>query len=77
VRIDRNSWNVPEIFKLIQLKGRIKDEEIYHTLNMGIGMVLISEADAAGEVTAFLSRYKLKSWVIGEVIKGKGEVRVV
>ncbi|MFA5361727.1 MAG: phosphoribosylformylglycinamidine cyclo-ligase [Candidatus Omnitrophota bacterium] len=76
VRIDKNSWKVPEIFKLIQLKGRIKDEEIYHTLNMGIGMVLIAEADAAQAVTKFLSGHKLKSWIIGEVIKGKGEVKV-
>jgi phosphoribosylformylglycinamidine cyclo-ligase len=75
-RIDKSSWNVPEIFKLIQLKGRIKDEEMYHTLNMGIGMILIVEADAAQSVTAFLAGHKLKSWIIGEVIKGKGEVQV-
>jgi phosphoribosylformylglycinamidine cyclo-ligase len=76
VRIDRSSWKVPEIFKLIQLKGGIRDEEMYHTLNMGIGMVLIVEADAASAATEFLAGHRLKSMVIGEVIKGKGEVNI-
>lgn len=76
VRIDKDSWRVPEIFRLIQNKGNIADKEMYHTFNMGVGMVLMVRHDAAGAVIRKLARFNLKAWVIGEVIKGKKEVTV-
>ncbi|MFA6130190.1 MAG: phosphoribosylformylglycinamidine cyclo-ligase [Candidatus Omnitrophota bacterium] len=75
-RIDKNSWNVPEIFRLIQNKGNIEDKEIYHTLNMGIGMVLIVQPQSASAIIKKLSESKLKSWVIGQAVKGNKEVKI-
>jgi phosphoribosylformylglycinamidine cyclo-ligase len=77
VRINKSSWQVPNIFKLIQLKGGIEDKEMYHTFNMGVGMVLIVEAASARAIIAKLSELKVKSWLIGEVIKGKKQVEIV
>ncbi|MDD5116436.1 MAG: phosphoribosylformylglycinamidine cyclo-ligase [Candidatus Omnitrophica bacterium] len=76
VRIDKNSWSVPEIFRLIQNKGNIDDKEMYHTLNMGIGMVLIAEAKSAPAINRKLSELKLKSWIIGEAVKGNKKVEI-
>jgi phosphoribosylformylglycinamidine cyclo-ligase len=50
---------------------------MYHTFNMGVGMVLIVGSDSVKNITSQLSAFKLKAWVIGEVIKGKKEVIVV
>jgi len=77
VRIYKNSWRVPQIFKLIQSKGDIEDKEMYHTFNMGVGMVLIVDSRSAQEIVSKLSHPKLKSWIIGEVTKGKKEVEIV
>ncbi len=77
VKINKNSWPVPKIFLLMQNKGGIDDREMYHTFNMGIGIVLIVKATAAKAVISELSKNKLKSWVIGEVIKGNKEVVIV
>ena len=77
VRINKNSWVVPKIFRLIQTKGNIQDKEMYHTFNMGIGMVLIVRPQASRNIIFRLSELKLKSWIIGEVIKGKKEVEIV
>ncbi len=77
VRIDKNSWSVPEIFRLIQNKGNIEDKEMYHTLNMGIGMVLVVEAQLASAIIKKLSELKLKSWVIGQAIKGSKKVEIL
>lgn len=77
VIIDKKSWKVPEMFRLIQKKGKIADKEIYHTLNMGIGMVMIVNPKAAGSVIAQLKRSGLKSWVIGRAVKGKKLVEVI
>lgn len=77
VRIDKDSWAVPKIFRLIQNKGNIEDKEMYHTFNMGVGMVLIVESSSARVVISKLAEFKLKSWVIGEIVKGKKEVKIV
>ena len=77
VRIDKDSWPVPKIFRLIQKKGNIIDKEMYHTFNMGIGMVLIVKAKAAKAVIARLAKAGSKSWVIGQVIKGRKQVEVI
>ncbi|KPK98291.1 MAG: phosphoribosylaminoimidazole synthetase [Omnitrophica WOR_2 bacterium SM23_72] len=77
VRIHRSAWPVPKIFKLIQNKGNIEDKEMYHTFNMGVGMVLVVQAQSAKTIMQKLSALKLKSWIIGEVIRGKKEVEIV
>ena len=76
-QIYKNSWVVPEMFRLIQDKGNIPDKEMYHTLNMGVGMVLIAEPRVAKQIISRLSKFNLKSWVIGEVVKGKKQVEIV
>jgi len=43
---------------------------------MGIGMVTIVAAERAQAVLKFIKSQKHKAWVIGEVVKGKGEARV-
>ena len=77
VRIDKNSWSVPEIFRLIQNKGNINDQEMYHTLNMGIGLVLIVQKEVASEIIKKLSQLKLKSWIIGQAVKGNKKVEII
>lgn len=73
----KDSWPVPEIFKLIQNKGNVAEREMYHTLNMGIGMILAVEKAAAGSIIAKLARLKMKSRIIGEVVKGDKSVEIV
>jgi len=77
VKINKSSWVVPKIFQLIQNKGNVPEREMYHTLNMGIGMVLILEPESANKIMAKLSAQKLKSWVIGEAAKGSKQVHIV
>jgi len=77
VKINKNSWAVPKIFKLIQNKGHIENKEMYHTLNMGIGLVLIVKASFAKTIISKLSELGLKSSIIGEVIEGKKQVEIV
>jgi len=77
VRINKDSWQVPKIFKLIQNKGGIENREMYHTFNMGVGMVLIVVPGSEKSIIAKLAEFKLKAWVIGEVVKGKKEVEII
>jgi len=66
--IQRGSWPVPKIFQIIQQKGRIADQEMFTTLNMGIGFVLVVDKKKAESVTAFFQRQGFPAWVIGTVV---------
>ena len=77
VVIHKSAWKVPQIFKLIQYKGSIPDTEMYHTLNMGIGMVLVVKKPVALNVIAALETLKVKSWIIGEAVRGKKQVHII
>jgi phosphoribosylformylglycinamidine cyclo-ligase len=77
VRIEKDSWRVPEIFRLIQSRGNIADKEMYHTLNMGIGLVLIVKQDSTDAIMKKLAQLKLKSWIIGKAIKGNKSVEII
>jgi len=77
VVIRKGSWDVPPIFKLIQAKGGVPEDELYQVFNMGIGMVLIVAADQAGNVMKSIPAQGHKAWLIGQVAKGRGVVRVV
>jgi phosphoribosylformylglycinamidine cyclo-ligase len=75
-RIEKNSWVVPKIFQLIQNKGGVEDREMYHTFNMGVGMVLMVEPGSAEGIIKKLAEHKLRSWVIGKITSGKREVSI-
>jgi len=76
VVIKKGSWDMLPIFQIIEQKSGVPDEELYQVFNMGIGMVAIVSADKAAAVLKFIKAQKHKAWVIGEVVKGKGEARV-
>jgi len=71
-RFDSQSWDIPPVFQLIQKKGNVDRDEMYHVFNMGIGMVVICSPENASKLTAQLPEAK----VIGEVVKQSGEARV-
>ena len=69
--IDKKSWPVPKIFKMIQKNGNVEEKEMYKTFNMGIGMVLVLSVKDIIKAKKILAKYRLKSWVIGEIVKGQ------
>jgi len=75
--IRKGSWDMLPIFKIIEAKSGVPDEELYQVFNMGIGMVAIVAADKAKDVLKFIRSQKHDAWVIGEIVKGSGETRVV
>jgi phosphoribosylformylglycinamidine cyclo-ligase len=67
---------MPPIFRLLQAGGGVSDEEMYRVFNMGIGMTLIVDAKSVAAVQKVASRAGVKSYLIGEIRKGKREVVV-
>ena len=69
--IRRGSWPVPAIFGLVQRASGASDDEMVSTFNMGVGMVLVVDPEAAEEI---LRRSGDRASVVGEVRAGTGVV---
>jgi phosphoribosylformylglycinamidine cyclo-ligase len=77
VVIHKGSWAVLPIFQILQARGRVREQELYRVFNMGIGMTLIVAPDRADAVLKFIRGRQQQAWIIGEVAKGVGKVRIV
>jgi phosphoribosylformylglycinamidine cyclo-ligase len=72
--VRRESWIVPPLFLLIQSRGQIAMEEMYHVFNMGIGMIVVVSAKDVNSLTIPLSE---EVWLIGELVEGSGKVILI
>jgi len=69
--VNKNSYEVPAIFKMLSTDGEIAEEMMYNTFNMGIGMVLaVDKADVDKTMEALLNAGE-KAFVIGNVEAGE------
>ncbi len=73
--IHLGSWPVPPIFNLISHLGKVRQDEMFHTFNMGLGMLLIVPQENIIHVSHALKRKKEKFWVVGKIVGGEPEVK--
>ncbi|MGD9688116.1 MAG: phosphoribosylformylglycinamidine cyclo-ligase [Phycisphaerales bacterium] len=74
--IDPASWDVPPIFRFLQERGGVSDDEMRRVFNMGIGYCLIVRPAFAESVADALAKMGERVFTIGRIEKGKGDVRV-
>ncbi len=77
VIVRKGSWPVPEIFSVLQQRGKVESKEMFRTFNMGIGLVVVMAGKDVAAAQAHLKRYQLRSWVIGEVVPGRSTITFV
>ena len=76
LKIDKNSYEVPPIFKLIAERGNIPERDMYNTFNMGIGMAVIVPESEVEKSLEILKEAGEEAYLIGEVIAGNKEIIV-
>jgi phosphoribosylformylglycinamidine cyclo-ligase len=76
--IDRRSWSVPPIFRLLQQHGGVTDDEMFRTFNMGIGLIIVcAPRDAERLINAVSLAGEPDAMRIGCVVSGDRVVRYV
>jgi phosphoribosylformylglycinamidine cyclo-ligase len=76
-RILRRTWEVPNIFRVLQSRGGVAEAEMFDAFNMGVGMIVVcDEADVPSVIAAAGSSH-VPAWRIGEVVAGNGSVLLV
>ncbi|WP_105619887.1 phosphoribosylformylglycinamidine cyclo-ligase [Vallitalea okinawensis] len=69
-KIQKGSWQIPEIFNFLQKKGDVSEEAMYNTFNMGIGMAIIINKEDAEKAIEVLKTIDDEAVIIGEVVTG-------
>ncbi|HEY4384053.1 MAG TPA: phosphoribosylformylglycinamidine cyclo-ligase, partial [Ktedonobacteraceae bacterium] len=68
--IETSAWEVPPLFSLLARLGNLSQEELYRSLNMGVGMVIALSPKSALEARCILP--ELLS--VGRITEGEGVV---
>jgi len=66
-RLDRKSWTEPPIFGLVRKRGKVSNDEMLGTFNMGLGMLLVMDG----------SDVPPGAQVVGEVVRRSAPDRVM
>ncbi len=72
--VERASWEPLPVFDMVAEAGRIDDDEMRATFNMGVGFVLVVPPSSVDPVTEAAADHH--PWVLGEVVAGDRGVEV-
>ncbi len=64
-QVNKGSYQVPAIFRLLQEKGGIAEQMMYNTYNMGIGMLLAVDAADAEKAVKAIEAAGESAWIAG------------
>jgi phosphoribosylformylglycinamidine cyclo-ligase len=76
-QIRQGSWEIPEIFKFLQIKGNMGNDEMFRVFNMGIGMVYIISPEYAKKAITSAEEAGEIAFNIGQIVKGSGKVSII
>lgn len=69
--IEKGSYEVPAIFKLLASKGDIAEEMMYNTFNMGLGMVIAVDPEDKEKAVAAIEAAGETAYVVGRIEEGE------
>jgi phosphoribosylformylglycinamidine cyclo-ligase len=70
--IDTKAWKRPAVFDWLQRGGNINEQEMYRTLNCGVGMVICVSSEAAQAAMDFLTANGEDAFVLGTIEAAQG-----
>ena len=74
IKINKGSWDIPEIFGFLQETGNISEHDMYNFFNMGIGMILVVDEKDVEKTMEILKDNGENPSVIGTVTDNEGIV---
>lgn len=75
--VEKASYEVPAIFKLMAEKGNIEEDMMYNTYNMGIGMMLAVDSAEVDKTIAALKASGEEAYVVGRIEDGEKGVALI
>ena len=75
--VRKDSYEIPAIFKLLAKAGDIKEEMMYNTFNMGLGMVIAVDKSDALKTLEALKSLGESAYEIGYIEKGTKGIELI
>lgn len=75
--VDTTTWTPDPIFSYLQKEGNVESEEMYHTFNMGIGLVMAIKQSDVEQVMNSQELTEFDPTIIGNVTSGSGKVELM
>ena len=69
--IEKDSYPVPPIFKLMAEKGNVEEQMMYNTFNMGIGMIVAVDKNDVDKAMEAIKAAGDTPYVIGRIEAGE------
>ncbi|RUM90091.1 MAG: phosphoribosylformylglycinamidine cyclo-ligase [Thermodesulfatator sp.] len=67
--IEKGSWYIPPVFKVIKKAGKVPEDEMLRTFNCGIGLILIVPSAQSQDMLLQLKALGEEAFVIGRIEK--------
>ena len=74
--VNKNAYEVPAIFKMLQKEGNIEEKMMYNTYNMGIGMVIAVDPTQADAALKAIQAAGETAYILGEVQEGEKGITI-
>ena len=71
--IDKQSWDIPYIFKFLKHEGDVPDEDLWNTFNLGIGFCMVVDRKYKNSIFRICESHSITSWEIGRIVKKNNE----
>lgn len=75
--VRKDSYEIPAIFKLLAKAGDIKEEMMYNTFNMGLGMVIAVDKSDVSKTLEALKALGESAYEIGYIEKGTKGIELI
>lgn len=75
--VRKDSYEIPAIFKLMAKEGDIKEEMMYNTFNMGLGMVIAVDKSDVSKTLEALRALGESAYEIGYIEKGTKGIELI
>lgn len=70
-KIEKDSFEIPPIFRMLASDGNVAEDAMFHTYNMGVGMVLAVAKEDMDKTVLAIKAAGETPYVMGEVVKGE------
>jgi len=74
--IKKGAWPTLPVFKFIQEKGTVEEEEMFRVFNMGLGMILVVSSESLDSVKTTLIQISQPYYIIGNIVADKKGVEL-
>jgi phosphoribosylformylglycinamidine cyclo-ligase len=72
--VDTSSWNIPNLFRVLEEHGQVERAEMFRAFNMGVGAVIVADASVSNAVIDRSREAGVAAWQCGTIVRGTGSV---